>query len=101
MPAKCPICETELLGGEFCPKCRRSVAAEQLSLKVEILEDALRGWERECDRLQKEVDHYYHSIRAVHDFFKSADHDDQLCDLCEQATHMLAESIDRWPEEDE
>ena len=52
MPERCPICNTELLGGEYCPTCKRRVVDEQLAAKVAMLENAIEGWRAENSRLR-------------------------------------------------
>ena len=51
MPEHCPICDTELLGGEYCPTCKRRVVDEQLARQVAMLEGAIEGWRAGGKRL--------------------------------------------------
>lgn len=52
MPERCPICQTELLGDEYCPKCKRRVLDEILESQVAVLQSALGGWRDRCAQLK-------------------------------------------------
>ena len=55
MPTTCPICNTELVAGYLCPKCKRDVEAEFLRAQIVILEEANAGWRKLYDKKCKEV----------------------------------------------
>ena len=56
MPEKCSICQTELLGDEYCPKCKRRVLDEILESQVAVLQSALGGWRDRCAQLKAEIE---------------------------------------------
>ena len=55
MSEHCPICDTELLGDEYCPKCKRCILDEKLKREVQMLKGAITGWSNMYQELQMEV----------------------------------------------
>ena len=76
MPEHCPICDTELEHGYWCPKCRASMRARKLEDRVRMLEGAIEGWRRTSGELKAEnelLQGHLAQIRKARDWHK------QLC----------------------
>ena len=55
MPEHCPICDTELIQGRYCPQCKRDMTPECQQREIEMLRGAIEGWRRENTRLKAEL----------------------------------------------